>query len=326
METKTIKIRLEAASFTLDYANEPFQSMRQANTIGNTITQAVVGRAIEKFEANKSVLVENIEIGERLCCLVDLPFPANGHLSNEVNISPYTAHKIPQDVNFSDIAACLIPCIRIYTALHTLVRIRKTESILIACPNDLNFTSLAMQICQNLNLRHLVIVANDAAFNIIREEKSNPKNVFKLDQMNVNAINTACDQFTGNLGFDCVLDFKNHDSDPSAESPPITFSKLIRLMASFGRIVTDRKGQPISASDVNVLHLKSSSTHFLFDQTWHLSPLYYGRYKHMLADIIEQVQQKKLRPVIAFEADPTQLEETMTKYENEIIGCYVFKF
>jgi len=37
------------------------------------------------------------------------------------------------------------------------------------------------------------------------------------------------------------------------------------------------------------------------------------------------VQHKKLRPVIAFEADPTKVDEAVAKCDEKI-GCTVFKF
>jgi len=318
-----VKIRLEACSFSLNRRNASLlQTIRDSHSTGATL-KAVVGRVVTSLSADQTGLLRDIEVGGRLCCVVNLAVSTSGGLPGEMEVLPYTACSVPPDVDPANVAACLVPAIRIYTALHTLARVRKGESVLIACPNDLNFTCIAMQICDMLHLKAFAFVSDDGAAAATCKFASN-KNVLMLDSVDAITISSACDAYTGGLGFDCILDL-NNDTSVLSGSVAVTFSRLVRLLAAFGRIVTDRKEDPIPATDVSVLHMKSSSAHFLFDQVWELSPLHHGRYMHMISDIVNQVRDEKLRPVIGFRTSSTKIDEASAKHDDKV-GCTILTF
>ncbi len=119
--------------------------------------------------------------------------------------------------------------------------------------------------------------------------------ILRLDSYNTDRLSDISRTETGGRNFDLILDLghsgnKNWNptlllgttdlvSEDLESNGNVPFSELLTCLSVGGSIVTSKHSFALSGRDTAVLHLKSGSLHFLFSQSWMLSPLKLGYYQ-----------------------------------------------
>eukprot|EP00057_Strongylocentrotus_purpuratus_P004586 XP_003729008.1 PREDICTED: quinone oxidoreductase-like protein 1 isoform X1 [Strongylocentrotus purpuratus] len=269
-------------------------------------------------------------VGDDVVGILPMDTPSSGCAEYCIVNENYLVLK-PGKVSYRDAASCIGEGMKMYTALRYLGHLEGGETILImdgARPAGY----IGIQLAQGWGAKVITTTASEEERSLLENMKPELAHVIDTSESKRFAVLNECLEDTGGLGVDCILDngvnmYPNEIDEEAGQSPKSKRKtdlpekhKVISALGVGGRWVTSQRDLQLDPPDSRLLQLKGASVCFLNDSIWTLSSHKLGKYLHILRDIMQKLEQGKLRPPIV---KSLSLEEVPHKYLDLLAsaGC-----
>lgn len=287
-----------------------------------------VGHEVAGVVTEVGTAVKTFEKGSRVAGLLPLDWPYSG-LAEECIISEYDTVILPDTVSYTDAAGLLGDGVKAYSALYYLGRACAGDTILIVDAAS-SWASVAVQLAQSWGTKVLGTVSSDEEKYHLDELPASLGNVFEVHN---GLLTSAVLEETGGIGVDVII-AENVKQFMNEEDEELTAlgddwrkypskHELISCLAVGGRLITSQSNLQLDPPHSEMLYLRGATVGFLFPGCWSLSASQYGRFQHMMKEIITKLSKRTLNPNIKRKIPVTDALEVLPYVCDQRVGKIV---
>ncbi|XP_065187269.1 quinone oxidoreductase-like protein 1 [Sycon ciliatum] len=334
LEEHHVRIRVKACGLTQ-------QDFEVVSNIHRSKARLPLGHEISGVIKEVGPNANLFNVGDEVVGLLPLNWPHSG-CAEECVAPEYCLVAKPGAVSHVDAAGCVSGGVRAYTALHYAAHVCGGETVLV-CNGSSPEGIIAIQLAQLWNARVLATASTHEEAVFLESHRPPLAQVIEVGKYRRSLVD-VCLEETGGLGIDCVLDCASSSIDlssgagrmstpsstpssptPSRQGGQPSLHEFFSCLAVGGRFVTADRTLQLDPPHSDLLYMKGGSVCFLNEHTWLLSSGQQGRYMHMLSDLVEKVNTKKINPSIHHTVELANVPQAFKQLSDCVIGKVVMR-
>jgi len=266
--------------------------------------QFPVGQEVAGIVISVGSEVKQVQAGDRIAAFLPLMGKYSG-CATECVVDIYDTVKLPQSVSFEEAAAVLGDGIRAYTALYYQAHVTNGDTVLIM-DGASSAGEVALQLATCWGAKILATHSTKEERFHLEDMGANRPETIELQEQNSTFINTVLEE-SGGMGVDILIDngvrlFQlEEDIELMGERSSFAMPSKHEILSVLGmgsRWVTSHHALQLDPPDSRTLFLKAASVSFLFEHIWTLSGAQYGRFQHILRDLMAKLAGGVIKPNI----------------------------